>query len=144
MKYLVSIIFMMTFSATLGAQAVMKDSRTVKKMPGSISGEIVIKESSGNGLTKFTCSNLEVGAGKLGGGWQRKARAIGDFSKHRCTFIVPSVPAGDSFVAVLSAQMPACDQKSFETTTSFPMTLKSGEGLKYNFEISKISCQLLK
>jgi hypothetical protein len=144
MKYLLSIIFMLTLSAAAGAQEIKKDNRTVKKTPGSVSGEIVIKESSGNGLTKFTCANLVVGTSKLGGGWQRTSRAIGEFSKRRCIFVVPSVPAGESFVAVLSAQMPSCDQKSFETTTSFPMTLKSGEALKYNFEITKISCQLLK
>src|SRR5688572_20294556 len=110
MKYLLSIIFMLTLSAAAGAQEIKKDNRTVKKAPGSVSGEIVIKDSSGNGLTKFTCSNLVVGASKLGGGWHRKARAIGEFTKHRCMFMVPSVPAGDSFVAVLGAQMPSCDQ----------------------------------
>ena len=144
MRNLLIITFILTISAVAGAQELMKDNRNVTKKPGSVSGEIVINNVVGTGLSKFTCANLVVSAGKLGGGWQRKARASGDFSKRQCTFVLPPVPAGESFVAVLHANMPSCDQKTFETTTSFPMTLKSGEVLKYNFSVTKISCVLLK
>ncbi len=144
MKNAGALIFVLILGTIAGAQEIMKDNRTVMKKPGSVSGEIVMKEVSGNGLASFKCGNLVVSANKLGGGWQRKARAYGDFSKRQCRFVLPAVPAGESFVAVLKAQMPSCDQKSFETTTSFPMTLKGGEALKYNFAVSKISCVLLK
>ena len=142
MKILLSLMVLLVVAGAAGAQELNK--RNFTKQPGTVSGEIVINDVVGNGLGKFTCSNLVVSASKLGGGWQRKARALGDFSKRRCFFVVPSIPAGEQFVAVLNAQMPSCDQKSFETTTSFPMALKPGEAMKYNFSITKISCVLLK
>jgi hypothetical protein len=139
LTFLGSFIFMLTADA---AAQESRGNRKITKLPGAVSGEIAIKEASGMGT--FKCSNLIVKANKLGGGWARSSRAYGDFSKRECRFVLPSVPAGESFVAVLTAQMPSCDQKSFNTTTSFPMTLKSGEALKYNFEVMKISCVLLK
>ena len=142
MKYLLSIVFLCTLTTAVAAQELNK--RNLTKLAGTVSGEIVIKEAVGSGLTKFKCSNLIASAGKLGGGWQRKSRASGDFTKRRCAFILPPIPAGEQFVAVLNAQMPSCDQKAFETTTSFPMQLKPGEAMRYNFSVTKISCVLLK
>jgi hypothetical protein len=144
MKNLLFITLLATMGTVAGGQVLMKDNRVIKKDPGTVSGDIVINQVIGNGLGKFTCSNLVVSAGKLAGGWQRKARAGGDFSKRRCVFVLPQVPAGEPFVAVLNAQMPSCDQKTFETTTSFPMTLKPAEAMKYNFSVTKISCVLIK
>ena len=141
MKYLLSIVFVFTLAAAVAAQELNKRNPT--KQPGMVSGEIVINVV-GAGLSKFKCSNLIASAGKLGGGWQRKSRASGDFTKRRCTFVLPPIPAGEQFVAVLNAQMPSCDQKTFETTTSFPMQLKPGEAMRYNFAVTKISCVLLK
>ncbi|HUR96677.1 MAG TPA: hypothetical protein VMZ26_01290 [Pyrinomonadaceae bacterium] len=142
MKYLSAMFFLLLLSTFAGAQELGK--RNFIKPPGSVSGEIFINNLAGNGLDAFTCSNLVVSVGKLGGGWQRKTRATGNFSQRHCMFVVPSVPAGESFVAVLNARMPSCDQKSFETTTSFAMTLKPGEAMEYNFSVSKISCQNVK
>src|SRR5215211_3647079 len=144
MNYLPSIIFVVLLALAADAQEITKNNRTPTRLSGSVSGEIVIKEASGNGLVNFACSNLVVSVTKLGGGWQRKARAYGDFSKQRCRFVVPAVPPGDSFVAVLNAQLSSCDQKTFDTTTSFPMTLKGGEALKYNFSVTKIRCAIVK
>ena len=142
MKHVLSIVFLFTMTSAVAAQELNK--RTFTKQPGMVSGEIVIKEAVGSGLTKFKCGNLIASAGKLGGGWQLKSRASGDFTKRRCTFILPPIPAGEQFVAVLKAQMPSCDQQTFEATTSFPMQLKPGEAMKYNFSVTKISCVLLK
>lgn len=144
MNYLLTIIFVVVLTVAGAAQEITKNDRTPTKLSGSVSGEIVIKDSSGNGLAQFACSNLIVSTNKLGGGWQRKVRAYGDFSKHRCRFVVPVVPAGEQFVAVLNAQMPSCDQKTFDTTTSFPMKLKGGEHLKYDFSVIKIRCAVVK
>ena len=144
MNYALSIIFVVLLTAAAAAQEVTKNNRTPVRLSGSVSGEIVIKDASGNALAQFGCSNLIVSTSKLGGGWERKARAYGDFSKQRCRFVVPAVPAGDAFVAVLNAQMPSCDQKTFETTTSFPMKLKGGEYLKYNFSVTRIRCVVVK
>src|SRR5688572_4018025 len=142
MKYLLSIVFLVTLTTAVAAQELNK--RNFIKQPGMVSGVITFNEVVGNGLTKFKCSNLIASAGKLGGGWQRKSRASGDFTKRRCTFILPAIPAGEQFVAVLNAQMPSCDQKTFNTTTSFPMQLKPGEAMQYNFSVMKISCVVLK
>jgi hypothetical protein len=144
MNYLLTIIFVVVLTLAGAAQEISKNNRTPTRLPGSVSGEIVIKEVSGNGLAQFACSNLIVSANKLGGGWERTARAYGEFSKRRCRFVIAEVPAGDSFVAVLNAQMPSCDQKTFETTTSFPMKLKGSEFLKYNFSVTKIRCVIVK
>ena len=142
MKYLLSIVFLLTLTAAGAAQELSK--RNFTKQPGAVSGEIVIKEAVGSGLSKFKCSNLTASAGKLGGGWQVMRRASGDFTKRRCTFVLAPIPAGEQFVAVLTAQMPSCDQKTFDTTTSFPMEVKPGEAMKYNFSVTKISCVLIK
>lgn len=142
MKYLLSIVFFFSLTTTVAAQEINK--RNFTKQPGMVSGVITFNEVVGNGLGKFKCSNLIASAGKLGGGWQRKSRASGDFTKRRCTFILPAIPAGEQFVAVLNAQMPRCDQKTFGATTSFPMELKPGEAMKYNFAVTKIGCVLLK
>jgi hypothetical protein len=143
MKYLLSIAFLFTLTIAVASQELNK--RNLTKLPGTVSGEITFKEVIGSGLTKFKCSDLVASAAKLGGGgWQRKGRASGDFSKRRCYFVVPSIPAGEQFVAALNAQMPSCDQKSFEATTSFPVAVKPGEAMKYNFSVTKISCVVLK
>jgi hypothetical protein len=143
MKHLSTILFLLLLSTVAGAQELNK--RNFTKLPGAINGEIVINNVVGGGLSKFKCSNLVASASKLGGGgWKRSARASGDFTTRRCHFVVPSIPAGEQFVAVLNAQMPSCDQKSFDVTTSFPMELKPGEGMKYNFSVTKISCVMLK
>ena len=142
MKNLGALIFLLLLSTIAGAQELNK--RNFIKQPGTVSGEITFKEVVGSGLAKFKCANLVASAGKLGGGWQVKTRASGDFTKRRCTFTLPPIPAGEQFVAVLNAQMPSCDQKTFDTTTSFPMQLKPGEAMKYNFSVKKISCVLIK
>ena len=113
---------------------------------GSVYGEIMIKEVSGNHLGNFSCSNLTVQISKLSSsGWQRKSTASGSFAGRRCSFRVTNVPAGESFVAVLNGHFPnACDQKKFETTTSFPMELKSREQLRYDFTVASIRCVLVK
>lgn len=145
MRYLLTIVFMFTLCVAAGAQGLRKDYRTITKKPGVISGEIVINNVVGSGLSNFKCSNLIAGATQLGGGgWHRKSRASGDFSKRRCFFVLPSIPAGEQFVAALNAQMPSCDQKSFEATTSFPMAVKPGEAMRYNFSVTKISCVVIK
>ena len=143
MKYLLSILFLFMLTAATAAQEIGKDERTVVGQ-GMVSGVIVMKEVVGNGLSKFKCANLVVSANKLGGGWQLKTRSSGDFTKRRCTFVLPPIPSGEQFVAVLNAQMPSCDQKTFNTTTSLPMRLKPGEAMRYNFAVTKISCVLLK
>ena len=142
MKHLSALFFLLLLSTIAGAQELNK--RNLIKQPGKVSGEITFKEVVGSGLTKFKCSNLLATASKLGGGWQVKGQASGDFTKRRCTFTLPSVPAGEQFVATLNARMPDCDQKTFDATTSFPMELKPGEAMKYNFSVIKISCVLLK
>ena len=142
MKYLLSIAFLFTLTTAGAAQELNK--RNFIKQPGTVSGEITFKEVVGSGLAKFKCSNILASAGKIGGGWQLKSQASGDFAKRRCTFTLPSIPAGEQFVAVIHARMPACDQKTFDATTSFPMELKPGETMKYNFSVTKISCVLLK
>lgn len=142
MKYIPIVVLIFALTMTVSAQRT-RDKKEATNLVGTVSGEIVIKEASGMGT--FKCSNLIVRASRLGGGgWVRTNRAYGDFSKRQCRFVVPSVPTGEPFVAVLNAQMPSCDQKVFNPTTSFPMTLKNGEALTYNFEVTKISCVLLK
>lgn len=142
MKNVSALFFLLLLSTFAGAQELNK--RNLVKLPGSVSGEITFKETVGTGLAKFKCSNLVASASKLGGGWQVKTQASGDFTKRRCTFSLKPIPAGEQFVAVLNARMPACDQKTFDATTSFPMELKPGEAMKYNFSVVKISCVLLK
>ena len=106
----------------------------------------VLKEVSGNHLGNFSCTNLTVQVSKLGeNGWQKKAVATGSFAGRRCSFRISNVTAGESFVAVLIAQFPnGCDEKKFETTTSFPMELKSREQLRYDFSVARIRCVLVK
>jgi len=142
MKNLGALAFLLLLSTLAGAQELNK--RILVKQPGTVSGEIVFKEVVGTGLAKFKCSNVVARAAKLGGGWMLTTQASGDFSKRKCTFNLPSIPAGEQFVATLNARMPACDQKTFDATTSFPMELKPGEAMKYNFSVTKISCVLLK
>ena len=116
-------------------------------MPGTVHGDISINEVSGNHLGNFSCGNLTVYISKLCNedGWKRKTTATGNFPARRCSFRVTDVPAGQSFVASLTAQFPnACDEKKFETTTSFPMKLKGNEQLKYSFLVSRIRCVLVK
>ena len=115
-------------------------------LPGAVYGDIVIKEVSGNHLGNFSCSNLTVYVSKLGeNGWQRKATATGNFSTRRCSFRISNVPARESFVASVKAEFPnGCDEKKFETTTSFPMQLKGREQLRYGFTVMRIRCVLVK
>ena len=142
MKYIPILILIFVLTVTASAQRT-RDKKETANLVGTVSGEIVIKEASGMG--SFKCSSLIVGANRLGGGgWTRAKRAYGNFAERRCRFAIPAVPAGEPFLAVLNAQMPSCDQKVFKPTTSFPMTLKNGEALIYNFEVTTISCVLLK
>ena len=129
-----------------GIAAGQQLGRQLPLRPGSVFGEIMIKEVSGNHIGNFSCSNLTVHASKLGSdGWQRKATATGSFAGRRCSFRILNVPAGQSFVAVLTAQFPnGCDEKKFDTTTSFPMELKSREQLRYDFSVARIRCVLVK
>ena len=121
-------------------------ARQLPLRPGAVYGEIVINEVSGNHLGNFTCSNLTASVSQLNGAsWKRTATATGSFAGRRCSFRISNVPAGEPFVAVLSAQFPnGCDEKKFETTTSFPMELKSREQLKYAFSVARIRCVLVK
>lgn len=115
-------------------------------LPGSVYGDIVIKEVSGNHIGNFSCSNLTVYVSKLSeNGWKRKATATGNFSARRCSFRVANVPAGETFIASVKAEFPnGCDEKKFETTTSFPMRLKGREQLRYGFAVMRIRCVLVK
>jgi hypothetical protein len=141
MKVLTIVLFVIALSIAAPAQR-----HSGKGVPvGTVYGDILIREVSGNNLGYFSCANLAVRVTKLGGGWQELRKAMGNFSDRRCTFEVGYVRAGDTFVAVLEADFPhGCDLKSFETTTSFPMKVKAREGLRYNFAVSKIRCVLVK
>ena len=142
MKYLITVVFVLTMVTAAGAQQL---GRQVPLRSGVVYGEIYIKEVSGNHVGNFTCANLTVSVSKLSGGWQRKAAAMGSFAGRRCSYRVINVPAGEQFVAVLNAQFPnACDEKKFETTQSFPMELKSREQLRYAFDVTRIRCVLVK
>jgi hypothetical protein len=72
--------------------------------------------------------------------------ATGNFSSRRCSFSIKGIPAGQSFTLSLPApEFPkACDEKKFETHTSFPMTVKTGQNLTYDFSVNRIRCVLLK
>ena len=142
MKYLATFVFIFAMAAAVAAQQL---GRQQILRSGSVYGEIMIKEVSGNNIGNFSCANLTVNANKLQGGWNRKATATGSFAGRRCSFRISNVPAGEVFVAVLTAEFPnGCDEKKFETTTSFPMELKSREQLKYNFSVARIRCVLVK
>ncbi len=142
MKYLLSIVVLFTLTAAVAAQEL--NERKFIKLPGTVSGEITFKDVIGSGLAKFKCGNLIVRAFKHGGGWKVLTRARGDFTKRRCTFTLPPMPAGVNFIAFLDPEMPSCDQKKFDATSSSPMELKPGETMKYNFIVTKISCVMLK
>ena len=146
MKIGLMMIIVAVLAGITGAQQVSKQERPTLLRQGTVHGEIMIKEVSGNHLGNFSCGNLTVNVTKLSNdGWQRKAIATGSFAGRRCSFRVANVPAGESFVATLTAQFPnACDEKRFETTTSFPMELKSREQLRYDFTVAKIRCVLIK
>ena len=143
MKITILIVLMLFLCGIAIGQQLGRQPQVLR--PGTVSGEILIKEVSGNHIGNFSCSNLTATVSKLGGGWQRKATATGSFAGRRCSFRITNVPAAEQFVAVLTADFPnGCDQKNFETTTSFPMEIKSREQLKYNFIVSKIRCVLVK
>ena len=145
MKKIYILIATLLFSYPIAAQTAGPDNRPTNIRPGAVVGEIHIKEVSGNNLGNFSCGNLTVSASKLSGGWKRTATATGNFAGRRCSFHVANVPAGEPFVAVLTADFPnGCDEKKFETTTSFPMTVKGREQLKYSFSVSRIRCVLVK
>ena len=146
MKIASSLAFVLLISGIVAAQPGRREGPGVVLRQGAVYGEIHIKEVSGNHLGNFSCSNLTVYISKLGtGGWQRKATATGSFAGRRCNYRVLNVPAGEPFVASLTAEFPnACDEKKFETTTSFPMELKSREQLRYSFTVSRIRCVLVK
>src|SRR5215203_1447661 len=131
--------------AIAGAAAAQRKSKGKPLNSASVYGEIVIKEATGNNLSGFTCGHLIVEIRKLGGGWEHSSGGVGNFSSRRCSFKVTDIPPDQTFVAVLKTYvLMGCDQKSFETTTSFPMKLKTKEELRYNFAVSKISCVKLK
>ena len=145
MKISIIFSFVLCLAGATAAQQIGRQDRAPALLPGAVYGEILIKEVSGNNVGNFPCANLTVYVSKLEGGWQRSAKAIGNFSARRCSFRIPNVPAGEAFVAVLKAQFPnACDEQKFETTTSFPMKLKGREQLKYDFSVSRIRCVLVK
>jgi hypothetical protein len=141
---IVLFLVMLSSAVTYAQQA--GDRTTPVPLPGAVHGDIVIKEVSGNNIGNFACGNLTVYVSKLGGsGWQRHGTATGNFGSRRCSFKVSNVPAGEPFVAVLKAEFPhGCDEKKFETTTSFPMKLKGREQMRYNFAVARIRCVLVK
>jgi len=142
MKTLSIVVLVLVIS---GVGAAQRKSKGQSHTSGSVYGEIVIKEASGNNLSGFTCGHLIVEIRKLGGGWEHSSGGVGNFSSRRCSFKVTDIPPDQTFVAVLKTYfLMGCDQKSFETTTSFPMKLKTKEELRYNFAVSKISCVKLK
>lgn len=141
MKTLSIVLAIFLFCGAAVAQAVKDGDAKLGLVPGTVYGEIVIKEKSGTGMAGYACSNLSVSLGAVGGAWQRRVSASGNFSTLRCSFKVTNVPAGKPFVAVLRAGFPkGCDQETFDTTTSFQMKLKGGEKLRYDFSVSKIGC----
>ncbi|HKP68395.1 MAG TPA: hypothetical protein VJV05_03860 [Pyrinomonadaceae bacterium] len=143
MKVLRVIVLMMLASGIAMAQ--QAGGRTPTALPGVVYGAISIEEVSGNNLGNFGCSNMTVSVSKLNGGWKRTVTAIGDFGARRCSYRITNVRAGEQFVATLSAQFPkGCDEKKFETSTSFPMALKGGEQMKYNFGVTRVRCVLVK
>ena len=145
MKAIAIALFTFFLCTSVRAQQVGKDNRTITQQPGAVNGEIAIKEVSGNNVGNFSCANLTIRAAKLEGGWHRTAKSTGNFSLKRCSFHISNVPAGETFVVALNAQFPnSCDEKKFETTTSFPMKLKPREQLKYDFIVSRIRCVLAK
>ncbi|CAN5611099.1 hypothetical protein BH20ACI4_BH20ACI4_05990 [soil metagenome] len=149
-KFLVYSFLILTLGGIAAAQEIKKDERQVKKMPGKLKGEIIIKEAGGNNLGNFSCANLVVSANRIDAkrplDWKRQGAATGDFSKRRCSFLISDIPAIGTFVAVISANFPkGCDLKTFDATTSFPMQLKKGgEVLKYDFTVTKIRCEIVK
>ncbi len=145
MKTLSIVLLALMLCGGAAAQAVKGSDAKLGLLPGTVYGEIVIKEKSGTGMAGFACSNLSVSLGAVGGAWQRRVSASGNFSTLRCSYKVTNVPAGKQFVAVLRAGFPkGCDNETFDTTTSFQMKLKGAEKLLYDFSVSKIGCVLLK
>ncbi len=150
LRTILILAFVLTVPSLVSAQATQSERGPLKKMPGVVKGEILIKEIGGNNLGKFGCSNIVVGINRIDAkrpyDWKRGGTATGDISTKQCSFSVPNVPAYGTFVAVISAKFPnGCDQKIFNATTSFPMQLKKGgEVLVYNFAVSKISCVMVK
>lgn len=133
-----------------GVHEMKLDETQVQKMPGKVTGNIVIKEAGGNNLGSFSCGNLVVGANRTDAkpplNWKRKGKVTGDFSKRQCTFVVDDVPAEQTFVMAINAEFPkGCDQKVFQANSSFPMQLKkSNEVMKYDFTVAKIRCEIVK
>ena len=106
----------LTLGSIAAAQEIGNDDRKIKKMPGKLKGEIIIKEAGGNNLGNFSCANLIVGANRIDAkrpfDWKRQSKATGDFSKRQCSFVIDDIPASGTFVAVISAEFPkGCDLK---------------------------------
>ena len=114
---------------------------------GSVGGTILIKEVSGNNVGNFTCCRIKVVASTLSGdSWSKTVSATGNFSSRRCYFNITGIPAGKGFTLnIPTPEFPkACDEKKFEVSSvSFPMTVKTGEKLGYNFTITRIRCVLI-
>jgi hypothetical protein len=145
MRLAASFVFVLFLCGLGVAQQARKNDSPTSLRPGVVYGEIMIKEVSGNHLGNFSCSNITVNVSRLGDGWKRTATATGSFAGRRCSYRVTNIPAGETFVATLTADFPnGCDQKNFDTTTSFPMELKSREQLRYGFAVSRIRCVLVK
>ncbi len=124
-------------------------SAAAQRQRGTVKGTIIIKNVSGNNLGNFGCDDISVTLSDLTAPqdkrWQLKTTATGDFSTRKCAYKIARVPADNSFSAAVSPQFPGgCDQKSFQTSASFPMKVSPYQTLTYDFTVTKISCTLVK
>ena len=151
-KFICYGFLILTFCAFGAAQETKKDDRKIKKLPGKIKGEIVIKDATGNNLGEFKCANLRVFASRMQRDpytkqkWMRESLAAGNFSARRCSFLITDVPV-DSGVFSIFAQLESapCEQKSMKANASFPMEMKKGgETLTYNITVYVLRCFVIK
>ncbi|HEX8248293.1 MAG TPA: hypothetical protein VF599_08990 [Pyrinomonadaceae bacterium] len=143
------ILMLCAFAA---AQETKKDDTKIKKLPGKIKGEIIIKNATGNNLGGFKCFNLRAIASRMhrhpvtGQKWTRESLATGNFSARRCAFLITDVPvASGAFSISVQMESAPCEQKSIKADSSFPLELKKGgETLTYNITIYELRCVVIK
>ncbi len=144
MKMLSIVLLALMLCGATAAQAVKGSDAKMGLVPGTVYGEIVIKEKSGTGMAGFACLNLHVYVSAVRGAWKRRVRASGDSPP---TVFVQGDERAVGHAVRRSAQSrlsKVCDQGTSDTTTSFQMKLKGAEKLRYDFTVSKIGCVLLK
>ena len=113
---------------------------------GTVSGAINIMEVAGNNLGNFTCGRIKVRLKGQAGGWEKTVSATGNFSSRKCYYSITNVPSGKYFsLFIPTPEFPnACDEKRFEADASFPMLVKTGEKLTFNFKVTRVVCRLVK